>query len=171
MLVLTRPSVRSNGRMGVPARRVMEAMGGICHLALFPDVSLEERTPAQVQLEKMAAAKARASRAELVPPKTDNSDDDICQLQMALFDIAYADPLSTDAQLGKLAAHMHERYRKVWISAADVFDPQVDERATRMARFAARIARLRRSGAAIPAELGVFVSQADVDLVGTLPRL
>lgn len=87
---------------------------------------------------------------------------------MALFDIAYADPLSTDA---KLAAQMRERYRKVWISAADIFDPQVDEGAKRMARFAARIARLRRSGAAIPAELGVFVSQADVDLVGTLPRL
>lgn len=67
MLVLTRPSVRSNGRMGVPGRRVVEAMGGICHLALFLDVSLEERTPAQVQLEKMAAAKARASRADLVP--------------------------------------------------------------------------------------------------------
>lgn len=171
MLLLTRPSVQSNGRMGVPARRVVEAMGGVCRLALVPVVSHEEKTPAQAELEKMAAVRVQTSQAQSPSVNTDTSDDGTCQLQMALFDIAYADPLSTDAQLAQLAAHMRRRYTKVWASTADVFDPQVAEGATRLARIASRAARFQKSGVAIPTEVAAVVLDAEADLVGTVRRL
>ncbi|ABS67504.1 hypothetical protein Xaut_2261 [Xanthobacter versatilis] len=166
MLAMTRPGVKRDGQMGLPARHVVEAMGGACFDALYPDPFTFEKTPVQLELERIGNVKVPGDTG--MGGSTSRTDRQLCLWQMALFDAAFADSLSTDTQLESLAQHIRQRYRTVWASAADVADPVVLEGARRATLLAIRIKRLQRLGVDTPTEAQITAKSPQVGFVDGL---
>ncbi|MFG1295592.1 coiled-coil domain-containing protein [Xanthobacter variabilis] len=141
------------GPPNLPAPRVIEAMGGACRMFLSAGTGRNDLTPSQKELDAAPATPRSESQEEAKKSPEAEDEDMDCIVQTVLFEAAYADSLSTDAQLSRLARHTRQRFRNVWMSAADATDPAVQEGLRRVLSIGIRIKRLERAGVDIPASL------------------
>lgn len=139
------------GPPSLPAPRVIEAMGGVCRMFLVAGAGRNDLTPSQRELDAAPAVQGSASQAQAT--KGLEGEDMSCIVQMVLYEEAYADSLSTDAQLSRLARDMRRRFRNVVISVAEATDPTALEGIRHGTSVRIRLGRLERAGVDIPASL------------------
>lgn len=163
MLAMARPGAKHDGQPGLPGRRVIEAMGGACVDALYPDPYVFEKSPTQLELERLGNVKVPGDPG--MGGGKSRTDRQLCLWQMSLFDAAFADPLSTDSQLDDLARYMRKRYEAAWVSAADIADPKIMEGARRATIIAIRMSRLKHFGIEIAAEAEISAKSRQVGML------
>ncbi len=163
----------ADGRPSLPSPRLLEAMGGACGSLLIPTAGNEDAlTPSQKALQAQAQqAQAQQARTQDAPqsqqtapgPETiELGPNDECVIQMLLFETAFADPLSTDAQLSRLSRQMRQRFGQVWITPDEARDPALREGAARQRALSQRVTRLRAAGIDLPPELEELRTQGKV---------
>lgn len=160
MLAMARPGAKHDGQPGLPGRHVIEAMGGACVDALYPDPYVMEKSPTQLELERLGNVKVPGDPG--MGGGKSRTERQLCLWQMSLFDTAFADPLSTDSQLDDLSRYMRKRYQAAWVSSADIADPKVMEGARRATVLAIRISRLKHFGVAAAAEAEISAKSRQV---------
>jgi hypothetical protein len=135
-------------------RRLIDAAGGLCAVAVIMKQPATEMTPAQAAIDK--TPKTREPESMEVLMRKPASQADKCVTQLMLFREAFADSLSMDHQLAGLARAIRSRFASEWLSQAEASDPQMQQAAVRLHSISSRISRLSDRGISLPQDVRVW---------------
>lgn len=130
---------------------LMTAAGGTC-AAFFVDAQAEPPpTDAQTAIRKFG--QRRDSGGWDAVSRSAVTQDKKCVAQLMLFRAAYADSLSTQAQLAQLASAMRSRFASEWLSQSEIGTARTQQAAQRLKAIWSRLERLSEYGIDIPSDM------------------